>query len=278
MAAEPTTGLLVDPSAGLRSHRSGGRRARREQVLRTGPGPVAPVDHGAQGPDHRAARAQRRRQDHRHPGGHRCPDPRQGHGPDLRLRSRPLRRGGAPPLRGGLGQAGPLRPALGVGQPAVLRRALRPGPQRHQADPRRGGPLRHPGRARPARGRLLDRHEDPAGPGPLGAARSRAPALRRAHLRARSRVVPRRAGADPGDDRRWPHRGHVHPPAGRGRRSGRPDRGAGERHRPHPRHAGGADPALLAGQPGALRRRGPVQPRGAHQHGRAWWPSSASRT
>ena len=51
---------------------------------------------------------------------------------------------------------------------------------------------------------------------------------------------------------------------------GRPDRRAGERHRPHPRHPGGADPALLAGQPGALRRRGPDQPRDAHRHGRAW--------
>ena len=87
---------------------------------------------------------------------------------------------------------------------------------------RRRRALRHRRGPRPAGGRLLDGHEDPAGPGPLGPARPRPAAVRRAHLRAGPRVLPRRARAHPGDDRRGPHRGDVHPPAGRGRGPGRP--------------------------------------------------------
>ncbi len=54
------------------------------------------------------------------------------------------------------------------------------------------GALRHRGRARSAGGRLLDRHEDAAGAGAVGAARSRAAALRRADVGPRSRVVASR--------------------------------------------------------------------------------------
>ena len=49
--------------------------------------------------------------------------------------------------------------------------------------------------------RLLDRHEDAPRAGPLGAARARAAAVRRADLGPRPRVVARRARPDPRDDR-----------------------------------------------------------------------------
>ncbi|MEI2652364.1 MAG: ATP-binding cassette domain-containing protein [Microthrixaceae bacterium] len=109
-----------------------------------------------------------------------------------RVRHRPARRGrpGPAPLRRRLGQAGALRPALGLRQPALLRRALRPA----AAGLRRkivaaAERLRHRRCPRPPGRRLLDRHEDPPRPGPIDAPRSRPPALRRAHLGPRPRVA-----------------------------------------------------------------------------------------
>ncbi len=51
------------------------------------------------------------------------------------------------------------------------------------------------------------------------------------------------------------HRGDVHAPARRSRRSGRSDRGARVRHRSAGGHAGGTDPSVLAGEHGVARRR-----------------------
>ena len=226
----------------------------------------------AHGRDHRAARPQRGRQDHRHPGDHRRPHPRRGHG--ARLRARPGRRrgAGAPTLRRRVGEARALRPALGSGQPRVRGRAVRAGPPRRRPHRGRRRALRHRRGARPEGRRLLDRHEDPPGPGPVGAARPRAAAVRRAHLRARPRVVPRRARAHPRDDRGGPHGGDVHPPARRGRGPGRPHRRARRRHRPAGRDPGGAHPPVLASQPGPARRRGPGGPRPRRATATASWP------
>ena len=104
-------------------------------------------------------------------------------------------------------------------------------------------------RPRPAGRRLLDRHEDPPGAGPVGAARARPAAVRRADVGPRPRVVPRRARAHPRDDRRRAHRRHVHPPAARGRGPGRPGRRARGRRRPRRRHARRAAPAASGPTP-----------------------------
>ena len=123
---------------------------------------------------------------------------------------------------------------------ALLRRALRPRARRRRRRARSEAAAARFGieHALDAAGRrLLDRHEDPPGPRPVGAARPRPAAVRRADVGPRPRVVPRRARADPGDDRRRRDRRHVHPPAARGRGPGRPGRGARGRHRPRRRHA-----------------------------------------
>ena len=101
-----------------------------------------------------------------------------------------------------------------------------------------------------------------------------APALRRAHLGPRPRVVGRRARPHPSDDRRGSHRGDVHPPAGRGRGPGRPGGDPRGRHRPAERPARRADQALLAQPGGAARRRGPGRPGSARRpRGRAPLPA-----
>ena len=209
----------------------------------------------SRGRDHRSARAQRRRQDHGHPHDHRRPRPRPGHGAHLRPRPHHRRRGGAPPLRRGLRQAGALRPPVGPRQPRVRGRAVRAGPPRRRPHRRCRRPVRHRRGPRPEGRRVLDRHEDPPGAGPLRAPRPRTAALRRAHLRPGSRVVARRARAHPGDDRRGPHRRHVHPPAGGGGGPGRPDHRPRCRHRSARRQPGGAHPPLLATEPRPPRRR-----------------------
>ena len=207
---------------------------------------------------------ERRRQDHRDPHDHRRLRPRRGHRAHVRARPGRRRRGGPPPLRRGVGQAGALRPPRrACDNLALLRRALRPRPADVDDRIARGGrPLRHRRGPRPAGRRLLDRHEDPAGPGPLGAARPRAAALRRADLRPRPRVVARRARADPRDDRRRPHRRDVHPPA-RSRPRASPTRSSCSRTAPTS-STGSPDELTRRYWPddaGAPRRRGPRRAR-----------------
>ena len=135
----------------------------------------------------------------------------------------------------------------------LLGRAVRPAGLR---------PTRRSGRRPPASaskhalekqvGRLLDRHEDPPGPGPFDPARPRPAALRRAHVGPRPRVVPRRARAHPRDDRRRPHRRDVHPPPAGGRGPGRPGRRARGRHRPDLRARPPTSPDRY--WPGVVRR------------------------
>ena len=147
--------------------------------------------HCARGRHHGAPRPQRGRQDHGHPHDHRRPRPRRRARCGCSASIPPSRRGGArrrcgvvsakPALYDRLSGWDNLRYSaelygLGRGPPST-------------PHPRGRRPLRHRRRARPAGRRLLDRHEDPPGAGPLGAARSRPAALRRADVGPRSRVV-----------------------------------------------------------------------------------------
>ena len=194
-----------------------------------------PVAAGGPRPDTRAARAERRREDHDAAGPDGPAAPGRGHDHDLRLPGAPRVAGAVPAglvRRGTRLPAAPVRP----GQPGAVLAGHRPAGRRRP--PGRGADDRGPWRGhRPPGPRLLPRHVPAPGHRP-GHARAAGPAgARRAYERPRS-------AADQGDARgaarlrgRRAHRHPVQPPARRGRADLQP-RGRDE--------------------PGQADRRGPV--------------------
>src|SRR6266516_3188077 len=238
------------------AHRPSNPRRGSDQAVRLRDGPRRDRLHGPARHRVRAARPQRRRQDHRDPHPHHHPAPRRrpgrgaGHrrGPLPDRPGRPVRRGRRQPDRPG--ESAPDRPARADAQP----RGARP-------DSRAAGAVRPGGGGRPAGADLLGRDAPPAGRGRRAGVAAAGAVPGRAHHRA-GHPEPRRAVADDPRAGGRGHHGTAHHPVPGG---GRPPVPAHRRGRPWPgdrqRHAGGAQgPSRQHGHRAGHGRRDPRLP------------------